>query len=59
MDENTQHFQHFMLYYFKEGENSTETQKTICAVCGEGAITDQTCKKWFVKFLGTVDILAK
>ena len=34
-------------------------QKKMCAVYGEGAVTDQTCPKWFVKFLGTVDILAK
>ena len=27
-----------------------ETQKKICAVYGEGAMTDQTCQKWFVKF---------
>ena len=24
--------------------------KKICAVCGEGAVSDQTCRKWFVKF---------
>ena len=34
-------------------------KKKICAVYGEGAVTDQTCQKWFVKFLGTVDISAK
>ena len=26
---------------------------------GEGAVTDQMCQKWFVKFLGTIDILAE
>ena len=40
MEENTQHFQHIMLYYFKKGKNSTEMQKKICAVYGEGALTD-------------------
>ena len=25
-------------------------QKKMCAVYGEGAVTDQTCQKWFVKF---------
>ena len=45
-----QHFQHIMLYYFKKGKNATETQKQIWVVCGEGAVTDQTCQKWFVKF---------
>ena len=24
--------------------------KKICAVYGEGAVTDRTCQKWFVKF---------
>ena len=26
---------------------------------GEGTVTDQTCQKWFAKFLGTINILAK
>ena len=34
-------------------------QKKLCAVYGEGAVTDRTSQKWFVKFLGTIDILAK
>ena len=54
-----QHFQHVMLYHFKKGTNATEMQKMFCAVCGEGAVTDQTCQKWFAKFLGLIDILAK
>ena len=33
--------------------------KKICAVYGEGAVTDQMCQKWFAKFLGTIDILVK
>ena len=33
--------------------------KKICAVHGEGAVADQICQKWFVKLLGTVDIVAK
>ena len=59
MEEDKQHIQHIMLYYFKKGKNATETQKKICVVDGEGAVTDQTCQKWFVKFFGTVDILGK
>ena len=57
MEENTQHFQHIMLYYFKKGKNTIEMQKReICAVYGEGAVTDQMCQKevsWYI------DILAK
>ena len=25
-------------------------KKKICVVCGEGAVTDQMCQKWFVRF---------
>ena len=50
MEENMQHFQHIMLYYFKKGKKATETQKEICTVYGEGAMTDQLCQKWFMKF---------
>ena len=39
-----------MLYYFKKGKNTTETQKMVCAVYGEGAVTNQTCQKGFTKF---------
>ena len=45
MEENMQHFQHIMLSYFKEGENTTEMQKKVCVVCGGGAVTDRTCPK--------------
>ena len=56
MEEDMQHFWCIMLYYFKKGKNATVTPKMICAVYGEG---DWMCQKWFVKFLGTIDILAK
>ena len=52
-----QHFGPF--YYFKKGKNATEMQKKICAVYREDAVTDRMCQKWFAKFLGTIDILAK
>ena len=31
----------------------------MCAVYGEGTVTDRMCQNWFAKFLGTNDILAK
>ena len=34
-------------------------KEKICAVYGEGAVTDQKLQKWLVNFLGTIDILAK
>ena len=52
MEEDTQHFWHIILCYFKKGKNTTEMQKKkICAVYGEGAVTDKTCQKWFVMIL--------
>ena len=47
-----QQFQHIILnyWYFKKGKNATEMQKKICAVNGEGAVTDWMHQKWFAKF---------
>ena len=59
MEENMQHFWHIMLYYFKKGKSNWDAKKKVCAVHGEGAVTVQMCQKWFAKFLGTIDILAK
>ena len=50
LEDNMQHFQHIMLYFFKKGKHATELQKKICSVYGEGAVTDQMCQKWFAKF---------
>ena len=59
MEEDTQCFWHIVLHYFKKDKSATETQNKMCAVCGEGAVTDGTCQKWFAKLLSTVDISAK
>ena len=37
-----QHFQPIIVYYFKKGKNATETHKKICALYGEGIMTDPT-----------------
>ena len=50
MEENIQRFWHIMLYYFKKAKSATEMQKKICAVYGEGAVTDPMCQKRLVKF---------
>ena len=57
MEEN-KHFQHIMFYYFKKGKNTTEMQKKIVR-CMEKVLWLLKRQKWFVKFLGTTDILAK
>ena len=40
MEGNMQHVWCIILYYFKKGKNVIETQKKICAVYGEGAVTN-------------------
>ena len=40
-----------MHYYFKKGKNGTEMQKKICAVYGEGAVTDRTCQSGLRSFV--------
>ena len=57
MEENIQHFWHILLCYFKKGKNATGLQEKMCAMYGEGAVTDRMCQKWFVKFLGSIDVL--
>ena len=59
MEEDMQHFLSIVLYYFKKGKNATAIKKKFCAAYREGSVTNQTCQKWFVKFLGTIDMLAK
>ena len=54
-----QHIQCIVFYYFRKGKNAIVMQKQIRAVYEEGAVTDQTYKKWFVKFLGTMDVVDK
>ena len=46
IEENKQHFQYIMLYYFKKGKNTTENKnKKICVVYGEGVVTDPMGQK--------------
>ena len=41
---NTLHFWHIMFYCFKKGKNTIKIQEKICAVYGEGTVTDWTSK---------------
>ena len=43
MEEDKQRFWHIMLYHFKKGKSATEMQEKVCAVYGEGSVTDLTC----------------
>lgn len=52
--EEEKHFQYIVPFYFKKGKNATETK--ICAVYGDGAVTDRNilqvvCKVSYWRFL--------
>ena len=49
LEENIQHFRDIML--FSRKVKTQLKHEKICAVYGDGIVTDQICQKWFVKFL--------
>ena len=51
MKENTEHLQHIMLYHFKKGKTHLKHINKMCAVHGEGAVTDQTCQSGLQGFV--------
>ena len=50
MEENMQHFSILCFIISRKVKTQLKHTKQICAVYGEGAVTDQMCQKWFVKF---------
>ena len=54
-----QGFRFTVLPYFSKVKTQLKRKKKRFAQCVEEVLTDQTCQKWFAKFLGTIDILAK
>ena len=44
------HFRHLMLFFYRKGENVTHAANEICAINGEGAVTNRTVRKWFTRF---------
>lgn len=39
-----------LCFIISREKNTAETHKKICAVYGEGGMSDQMCQKWFVEF---------
>ena len=50
MEENMQHFGILCFIISKKVKIQLEHRKKTCAVCGEGAVTDQMCQTWLVTF---------
>ena len=55
--EEKMHFHIFsILCFIISRKVKTETQKKICAVYGEGAVTDGTCQKWCGSFVPEISL---
>jgi len=39
-----------LFYEYEKGNNAASAFKNICATCGEGSLTKNTCRKWFTRF---------
>ena len=50
VEENKQHFGILFFVISKKVKHNWNT-KSICAVYGEGAVTDPMCQEWFEKFV--------
>ena len=53
MEEKKQYFWHTMFIVSRKVKTQLKCKrkkKKICAVYGEGAVTDWTCQTWFAKF---------
>lgn len=44
------HLSHKILWKFRKGNNGAATEKHVCDVFGEGAISGGAVRKWFIKF---------
>ena len=50
MEGKKQHFWHIRFIISRKVKTQLKHTKNICAVYGEGAVTDRTCQKWFARF---------
>ena len=50
MEEKSNKFGILWFIISRQVKTQLKHKKKICAVYGEGAVTDRTCQKWFVKF---------
>lgn len=51
MKQKNVYYPHILFNYFKKSKREAEAQRKICSACGNDAITERVCQKWFTTFL--------
>ena len=50
MEDQSVHFRHVLLFYFRKGKNSHQACAKLCKVYGDNALQERQCQRWFKKF---------
>ena len=50
MEDQTVHFRHILLFYFRAGKNARQACEELRKVYGENALQERQCQRWFAKF---------
>ena len=59
MEEDKKYIFIVLCFIISRKVNTQSKCKKRFVQCGGGAVIDRACQKWFAKFLGTIDVLAK
>lgn len=50
MEDQTIHFRHILLFYFRKGKNARQASEKLREVYGDNALQERQCQRWFAKF---------
>lgn len=50
MEDQTVHFRHILLYYFRKGKNARQACAKLRQVYGDNTLQERQCQRWFTKF---------
>ena len=50
MEDQSVHFRHVLLFYFRKGKNARQACAKFCKVYGDNALQERQCQWWFKKF---------
>ena len=50
MENQREHYQHILLFYFLKGKSAVQAQKKLCDVYGKDCLIECQCQRWFTHF---------